>query len=637
MYHHDPQGTSIHPQVLTKRASAAARPLYSTLGTLCHELPDDAIPVAALATKKGLRIESSGRTPAQAPLHTTDTFWDYLQGLSPDLTWAFHNLRLEGTFAELASLLRQGKLITVSDGSYDPTTKHGTASWILTTESFFPAISGDCITPGLSQDQSAYRAELSGLYASVAMANCLADFFSVSNSTICMHCDGESALNRCSEPYDCLPYKVDHYDLILAVRRQCIDSPLDWTFQHVKGHQDDHKNVEDLDPPAQLNCRMDLQAKAYLRATQGIMASDRRQSFMFEPWCIWLGDYKLVRNVPQLLLEWYYSPGARHYWASKRHGIPDEAWDDLDFEVTRTVMKESRLSRRHWVTKHTSGFCGTNSMMHKWNWRPSPGCPRCTCPIETEQHVWHCQGSGADSVWNSNLRNVDAKLSELSTQPALHMILKSRLQTWQTETPPESFANLPPKILNLLHRQDFVGWDNFVLGRPVRGWREIQADHYKLLGNKRTGKRWLISVLKKLQQVAWDLWEHRNNILHKSDEGIHKQLCRKAIRKQFELGTIGLSSNSKKLFKAGLEATLNRSLLDMRAWLNSVRCARKNISSRAAARDRMFNQLRLSMARFLHQSKTIWWRMAIASPPPKTLRPFWLRPIWKLFMVLVLR
>ena len=70
---------------------------------------------------------------------------------------------------------------------------------------------------------------------------------------------------------------------------------------------------------------------------------------------------------------------------------------------------------------------------------------------------------------------------------------------------------------------------------------------------------------------------------------------------EFQKGTIGLSRQSKRLFQPGLDAITSRSLLDMRAWLNSVRCARKNLIRQVAVQDRMYNQLRLSMARFLHR------------------------------------
>lgn len=48
-------------------------------------------------------------------------------------------------------------------------------------------------------------------------------------------------------------------------------------------------------------------------------------------------------------------------------------------------------------------------------------------------------------------------------------------------------------------------------------WALIQQDYYDLLQSRRSGLRWLSSLIKKLWQVAWDLWEHRNGILHEQE------------------------------------------------------------------------------------------------------------------------
>jgi hypothetical protein len=48
-------------------------------------------------------------------------------------------------------------------------------------------------------------------------------------------------------------------------------------------------------------------------------------------------------------------------------------------------------------------------------------------------------------------------------------------------------------------------------------WESTQQAYYTFTHSRRTGKRWLIQLIKKLWSIAWDLWEHRNGILHKQD------------------------------------------------------------------------------------------------------------------------
>jgi hypothetical protein len=50
------------------------------------------------------------------------------------------------------------------------------------------------------------------------------------------------------------------------------------------------------------------------------------------------------------------------------------------------------------------------------------------------------------------------------------------------------------------------------------GWR---LDYWGI-GSRKTGKWWLVEIIKKLWLIAWDMWEHRNGILHNT-ENVHSQ------------------------------------------------------------------------------------------------------------------
>jgi hypothetical protein len=41
-----------------------------------------------------------------------------------------------------------------------------------------------------------------------------------------------------------------------------------------------------------------------------------------------------------------------------------------------------------------------------------------------------------------------------------------------------------------------------------------QQAYYCLIKSKRSGKRWTVELIKKMWAIAWDLWDHRNGILH---------------------------------------------------------------------------------------------------------------------------
>jgi hypothetical protein len=43
-------------------------------------------------------------------------------------------------------------------------------------------------------------------------------------------------------------------------------------------------------------------------------------------------------------------------------------------------------------------------------------------------------------------------------------------------------------------------------------WAGVQEAHFIWLSCRNTGKRWATSLIVKLWEVAWDLWDHRNQI-----------------------------------------------------------------------------------------------------------------------------
>lgn len=73
------------------------------------------------------------------------------------------------------------------------------------------------------------------------------------------------------------------------------------------------------------------------------------------------------------------------------------------------------------------------------------------------------------------------------------------------------------QIQEVLTHQDDIGWTNLIERCMDIGWIEVQAMYYKAIGSQRSGSRWTVAVIKKLWDVAWDMWEQRNGFLHDAE------------------------------------------------------------------------------------------------------------------------
>ena len=67
-----------------------------------------------------------------------------------------------------------------------------------------------------------------------------------------------------------------------------------------------------------------------------------------------------------------------------------------------------------------------------------------------------------------------------------------------------------PGLLQAIAAQDRIGWLAFFEGCIAVKWAGVQEAHFLWLGRRNTGKQWATSLVVKLLEVAWDLWDHRN-------------------------------------------------------------------------------------------------------------------------------
>ena len=219
-------------------------------------------------------------------------------------------------------------------------------------------------------------------------------------------------------------------------------------------------------------------------------------------------------------------------------------------------MKETKRTRRHWVVKHSSGFCATGKMMKRWKQQLSSKCPRCDEPVEDELHVWRCQGEGAADIWLESIRKLRSWMMKSKTLPNLTAIICDRLTAWRNTSSPVVQVSYFLGLRDTVNAQEKVGWRSFLEGFPVRGWAEVQQRYYEWIRCKNSGERWLASLIQKVWDVAWDMWDHRNSVLHGNESSLLLLQLRRGIEEQFELGSSSVTKDAKLLVRPGREKIL---------------------------------------------------------------------------------
>jgi hypothetical protein len=138
-------------------------------------------------------------------------------------------------------------------------------------------------------------------------------------------------------------------------------------------------------------------------------------------------------------------------------------------------MAKVKISRRHWVSNHSSGLCGTSKMMLIWKKRATNLCPRCLTEVEDASHVWTCQDPRAITVWQQSIANHEVCLKQQKTEPEITKVLYAKLLSWQSGGSIENITVGPfLGFQEVVTKQDALGWQSLLEGRPAIGWHEVQ-------------------------------------------------------------------------------------------------------------------------------------------------------------------
>jgi hypothetical protein len=270
------------------------------------------------------------------------TFLSYIMNQPNSIQWAYRDVKISNISA-IVTALTNGTLQAICDGSYFPHNNGiSTSAWVITDGK--ARITGCNITPGDSDVQNAYRAELAGVYALITMGNLISQYYGVSGSAT-IACDNNTALHQVDKKDIRTTVRDEHFDLVSAIRHWANKAQVQWTTKEVKAHQDGRS--KQLSSWEVLNNEVDISAKA---------AGFKYESYPCIPhaidgemWTIWKGPYKICRNLSDNIRQLTSGEACLDYWNSKDRFL--NAPHDVNWEATAVLMQELPTKRRHWLTK----------------------------------------------------------------------------------------------------------------------------------------------------------------------------------------------------------------------------------------------------------------------------------------------
>ncbi len=383
-----------------------------------------------------------------------------------------------------------------------------------------------------SQYMDSHRAECFGLYGGVYS---LTQLMSRNPPTMGMDgdhltlqlqvgCDNISALRSCfdNNTYPYIGSKKADFDIIYATRT-IMPGDTSFSWRHVKGHQ-----TGDLDIWGILNNLVDATA-GEVRVAADPKRPPSNVRLPGEKWQIFTGDQKIYKNIRSTLYDTMSSHSVIPFWIKKGR-VTQIGHSQVDWNSLGCAMSQVQPTQRRWITKRAARECGANAVLFKRKTKNTDADPLCG-ECETVLHVLKCQNSRALQQWNLSLATLKLWLEDHDTDADIIISLISGLQTWRNGDPPLSTANS-----TLLQAQDIVGWDGILEGCFSLAWGNAQQQYWVRKDSQRKGHTWMVKTIRRVWLIAWELWQHRNEIEHANDAAIEKIHLDKLIAEQIDIG-----------------------------------------------------------------------------------------------------
>jgi len=213
------------------------------------------------------------------------------------------------------------------------------------------------------------------------------------------------------------------------------------------------------------------------------------------------------------------------YWAQRKQYTPFQL-RAVDWSAIGRAMRGTKPSRRRWASKQMSGHFAHGKNMARWKQRSTAECPRCRISPEDKAHIFQCQQEDAATQWNEALDSLQKWMKDEKSDPILTEELIKGLMAWRS-------GLTAPGSTTASQQQGILGWDVVLDGWLSIEWRAQQETYWSNWRRRKSSKRWVSELVKKLWNVSWDMWDHQNGILHSStitredilDSHINEQLA----------------------------------------------------------------------------------------------------------------
>ena len=279
----------------------------------------------------------------------------------------------------------------------------------------------------------------------------------------------------------------------------------------MESHLDTAHSIDHLTIPQRLNIWADNLAKHAL-ITAHRTNRYTKPEYPGETVRLFLDGHKVTSSIKRALYSSWGTRVAKTLFHNKkiiqsRHfHLVD--WDNVD----RTINSLPKMLQV-WITKHVSGFCGTNTHLSLINPAQTNRCQCCGSSAETTMHITRCPNPGRVKMFDDTVTTLINWMDSKNGYPPLTQSILTYLWLKGRKRMTEVCAHLPA-LSSFARDHDRLGWNNFIMGRISISLFEVQKAHLRQSQSRLSISSWACQFTQRILAIPHQQWLYRNARIH---------------------------------------------------------------------------------------------------------------------------
>jgi len=209
------------------------------------------------------------------------------------------------------------------------------------------------------------------------------------------------------------------YDLVGMIRYHKAKSPISWAGKHVKGHQDDNADLQDLDEWALGNIAVDKEADMEMNRFREAEPGPMMEG---ESWRLRMDDTPIAGNIERTLKHRLGLKSMPTRWKTLLN-LSDDQWRTIDWEVFTKTHDILPDWKNIWMTKHNARLGPVMTNMVRRRHATDEGCPNCGMREDTD-HIFTCRSTVSEAIFRRQKEILKLHLQDTTSKQMQLIIME---------------------------------------------------------------------------------------------------------------------------------------------------------------------------------------------------------------------